>query len=278
MLLGTAKRLKEMEKSINCCVKFIFQSAEEGPGGAKGLCDDGLMDQVDTVIGCHIYPDKPAGTISLNKTCQSAGSHGFRIFLKGKSSHVAKPHQGVDAIAMAVRIYSDIQMMRARELNPFDPVIIGIGEIHGGHANNVICDDVMMHGTIRTHRNELDEQIYTRIQQIAKSVAEDMGGSATVETAKFYPVLINDPNVSDAILQAGEAVVGKDNVYEMPPTMGAEDFAYYTLYKPSAMFALGAMPADGNYTPLHNGKMRINEDVLDIAPNVFIRFILDQMN
>lgn len=278
MLLGTVKKLKEMEKDINCCVKFIFQAAEEGPGGAKGICDDGLMDQVDMVIGCHIYPDKPAGKISLNKTCQSAGSHGFRIYLNGKSCHVAKPHQGVDAIAMAVRVYSDIQIMRARELNPFDPVIIGIGEIHGGHANNVICDQVMMHGTIRTHRNDLDTHIYNRIEQIAQSVAADMGGSATVETAKFYPVLINDPNISDAVIQAAESVVGKDNVYEMPPTMGAEDFAYYTLYKPSAMFALGAMPADGSYTPLHNGKMRINEDVLDIAPNVFIRFILDQMN
>lgn len=277
MLLGTAKKLKEMEKDIKCCIKFIFQSAEEGPGGAKGICDDGLMDQVDMVIGCHIYPDLPAGTISLNKVCQSAGSHGFRIYLNGTSCHVAKPHMGVDAIAMAVRVYSDIQIMRARELNPFDPVVIGIGEIHGGHANNVICDQVMMHGTIRTHSNDLDKQIYERIEQIAHSVAEDMGGTASVETAKYYPVLINDPTVSDNILQAAEAVVGKDNIFEKPLTMGAEDFAFYTLYKPSAMFALGAMPSDGNYTPLHNKKMMINEDVLDIAPNVFIQFILEQM-
>ena len=278
MLLGTAKKLKEMEKDIGCCIKFIFQSAEEGPGGAKPICDDGLMDEVDTVIGCHIYPDKPTGTISLNKVCQSAGSHGFRIYLNGKSSHVAKPHMGVDAIAMAVRVYNDIQIMRARELNPFDPVIIGIGEFHGGHANNVVCDQVMMHGTIRTHRNDLDEHIYNRIEQIAQSVAKDMGGSAVVETAKYYPVLINDGAVSDAILQAAEAVVGKDLIYEAPLTMGAEDFAFYTLYKPSALFALGAMPADGNYTPLHNGKMTINEDVLDIAPNVFIQYVLNQMN
>lgn len=277
MLLGTAKKLKEMGKDIKCCVKFIFQAAEEGPGGAKGICDDGLMDQVDMVIGCHIYPDRPAGTVSLNKVCQSAGSHGFRIYLKGKSCHVARPHQGVDAIAMAMRVYSDIQIMRARELNPFDPVVIGIGEIHGGHANNVICDEVMMHGTIRTHRNDLDAHIYQRIEQIAHSVAADMGGSAVMETAKFYPVLINDSGVSDAIIHAAEAIVGKDMVKEAPLTMGAEDFAYYTLYKPSAMFGLGAMPADGKCVPLHNRKMTINEDVLDIAPNVFIQFVLDQM-
>lgn len=277
MLLGTAKKLKEMEKDIRCCVKFIFQAAEEGPGGAKGICDDGLMDLVDTVIGCHIYPDRPTGTIALNKVCQSAGSHGFRIYLKGKSCHVAKPHQGIDAIAMAMRVYSDIQIMRARELNPFDPVVLGIGEIHGGHTNNVICDEVMMHGTIRTHCNDLDEYIYQRIMEIAHSVASDMGGSAVVETVKFYPVLINDPNISDSVIRAAETVVGKDMIKEAPLTMGAEDFAYYTLYKPCAMFGLGAMPADGNCVPLHNKKMTINEDVLDVAPNVFIQFVLDNM-
>jgi len=277
MLLGTAKKLKEMEKEIQCCVKFVFQSAEEGPGGAKTLCDDGLMDQVDMMIGCHLYPDKPSGTVSINKICQNAGSHGFKVHLYGKSCHVAKPHQGVDAIAMAVRVCTDIQIMRARELNPFDPVIIGIGEIHGGKANNVVCDYVMMHGTIRTHSNELDEHIYKRIEQISQGVATDMGGSAIVETTKYYPVLINDTAVADAIIQTAEKIVGRDKLYESPLTMGAEDFAYYTLCKPSAMFCLGAMPADGKFAPLHNGKMTVNEDVLDIAPNVFIQFVLDNM-
>ena len=135
----------------------------------------------------------------------------------------------------------------------------------------------MLHGTIRTHRNDLDAHIFKRIEEIAHSVAADMGGNAVVETAKYYPVLINDSNVADAILKAAEKVVGSENVGEMTLTMGAEDFAYYTQYKPSAMFALGAMPADGTSTPLHNGKMMINEDVLDIAPNVFIQFVLDNM-
>jgi amidohydrolase len=277
MLLGTAKKLKEMENDIHCCVKFVFQSAEEGPGGAKTLCDDGLMDQVDLMIGCHIYPEKPTGTISLNNTCQNAGSHGFKIYLQGKSCHVAKPDQGVDAIAMAMRVYSDIQIMRARELNPFDPVVIGIGEIHGGKTNNVICDNVMMHGTIRTHRNDLDAHIYKRIEEIAHSVANDMGGIARVETTKHYPVLLNDKDIAQAIINSAQKVVGKDMIRQSPLTMGAEDFAYYTLYKPSALFCLGAMPEDGNFAPLHNGKMTINEDVLDIAPNVFIQFVLDNM-
>ena len=277
MLLGTAKKLKEMEKEIKCCVKFVFQASEEGPSGAKRICEDGFMDQVDMIIGCHIMPDQPAGTVLTNKTCCNAGSHGFRIYLNGKSCHVARPQQGVDAIAMAARVYSDIQIMRARELDPFEPVVIGIGEIHGGNANNVVCDQVMMHGTIRTHRDEMDKLIYRRIEEIAENVAKDMGGTARVETSKYNPALRNDHYLADALWEAGVKTIGTENVKEKPLSMGAEDFSHYTYYKPGAMFNLGVMPADGKYVPLHNGKMMVNEEVLDIAPNVFIQFVLDQM-
>ena len=277
MLLGTAKKLKEMEKEIKCCVKFVFQASEEGPSGAKRICEDGFMDQVDMIVGCHIMPDQPAGTVLTNKTCCNAGSHGFRIFLNGKSCHVARPQQGVDAIAMAARVYSDIQIMRARELDPFEPVVIGIGEIHGGNANNVVCDQVMMHGTIRTHRDEMDKLIYRRIEEIATNVARDMGGTATVETSKYNPALRNDHYLADALWDAGVKTVGAENVKEKPLSMGAEDFSHYTYYKPGAMFNLGVMPASGKFVPLHNGKMMVNEDVLDIAPNLFIQFVLDQM-
>ena len=277
MLLGTAKALKAMEKDIKCCVKFVFQASEEGPSGAKRICEDGFMDQVDMIIGCHIAPDQPAGTILTNKTCCNAGSHGFRIHLQGKSCHVARPQQGVDAIAMAARVYSDIQIMRARELDPFEPVVIGIGEIHGGNANNVVCDHVMMHGTIRTHRDEMDKLIYRRIEEISESVAKDMGGSAYVETSKYNPALRNDHYLADAIVEAGIKVAGAENVKEKPLSMGAEDFSHYTYYKPGAMFNLGVMPADGKYVPLHNGKMMVNEDALDVTPKLFVQFVLDQM-
>ena len=117
----------------------------------------------------------------MNPVCQNAASHGFKIHLHGKACHAARPHQGVDAIAMAVRVYSDIQIMRTRELNPIQPAIISIGEIHGGKTNNVVCDYVMMHGTIRTHDNALDNQIFKRITDIAQSVDADMGAEAAFQ-------------------------------------------------------------------------------------------------
>ncbi len=278
MLLGTAKALKAMEKDIHCCVKFVFQACEEGPSGAKRLCEDGLMDQIDMIIGCHVGPDKPAGVIQTNKTCSNAGSHGFKIHLEGKPCHVARPHQGVDALAMAVRVYTDIQIMRAREMDPMEPVVIGIGEIHGGTARNIVCGSAYLHGTVRTLNDETDKKVFKRMESICTSVANDMGGSAYIEYGGYNPALRNDHATADAIIAAAEKVVGPDMVQEKPISMGAEDFSHYTYHKPGAMFNLGVMPADGNIVPLHNSKMIVNEDVLDVAPKVFIQFVLDQMD
>lgn len=277
MLLGTAKALKAMEKDIHCCVKFIFQSAEEILGGAKTICDTGFMDQVDTILCCHILPGLPLGSIGLSRTCDSACTRYFNLHLYGKASHVALPHQGVDAIAMAVRVYSDIQLMRARELNPLEKVVIGIGTIHGGEASNIICDHVEMDFTIRTQSTALDNHIYARIQQIANSVAADMGGTAEFEPLTFSPALHNDLTVCDQVEAAAAAVLGPEKVLEKDESMGGEDFSYYLEHKPGCIFWLGVSDSSA-YTPLHNEKFVVNEDALEIAPKVFIQYILDQMN
>ena len=183
---------------------------------------------------------------------------------------------GVDAIAMAVRVYNDIQFLRARELNPIEPVIIGVGSIHGGEVNNIVCDHVVMDLSVRTQRTELDEHIFNRITHIAKSVAEDMGGRAELEVHKYSPALRNDLAALDRLENAAKKVVGPENVRSKSDSMGAEDFAYYLRHKPGCMFSLGTMECQPP-VPLHNGKMLVNENALEVAPKVFIQYILDQM-
>lgn len=277
MLLGTAKALKEMESEINCCVKFLFQSCEEGTAGAKLVCDDGFMDDVDQIIACHITADQPAGVVLIGQDCVNASSHSFRIHLQGKAAHVARPHMGVDAIAMGARIYHDIQVMRAREIDPFQPLVIGIGEFHGGHANNVICDEVVMHGTVRALSDETDAKVFRRMTQIVESVAGDMGGSGWIESYNYTPCVINDPGVRDGLRTASAQVVGDCQIYERPGSMGAEDFSFYLQHKPGAMFNIGVAPDMENIIPLHSGKLVIDEDALDIGPSIFIQFILNNM-
>ena len=279
MLLGTAKALKEMEKDIHCCVKFVFQASEEGVSGANLLCEDGLMDDIDFITACHVVPNMKVGTIQSNKTCSNASSRGFRIKLTGRSCHVSKPQDGVDAIAMATRVYTGIQMMRAREIDPFESLIINIGEFHAGTANNIVPGYAEMTGTIRSLKNETDAYAYRRIQEIAESTAKEMGGSAEVVTYKFSPCLINDHAVVDMVFEAAEKIIGKENInYNKPISMGAEDFAYYTLKKPGAQFGIGICPADGKFAPLHNGNFILNEDGLTTAPAIWVQIVLDQMD
>lgn len=277
MLLGTIKELKAMEKDIKCCVKFIFQSAEEILGGAKSICETGFMDQVDEIIACHINAEYMVGQFLINRTCNSACSRGFKLHLYGKASHVANPHKGVDAIAMAVRVYNDIQFMRARELNPIEKVVIGVGTIHGGTVNNIVCDHVEMNVSVRTQNTQLDEHIYKRITQIAESVAADMGGRAELETYKYTPALINDLRIADDLEAAAAKVLGSENVFPKKEAMGGEDFAYYLQHKPGAMFNVGILDEDMPYVPAHNGKMVISENSLEAAPKIFVQYVLDRM-
>lgn len=278
MLLGTAKALKEMEQDIHCCVKFVFQSCEEILGGAKSLCEDGLMEEIDSILACHITPTQPAGFVRISNGCSNASSRGFRIHLHGKACHGSAPHMGVDAIAMAANVYQNLQLLSTRQLAPREPVVIGVGEIHGGTANNIVAEDCVMNCTMRTLNGKTDEFAYNQIQKIAKSAAEVFGGTATVETYKFTPCLMNDAEAAKAVVTAAEKVVGKDMVDpDKPYELGAEDFAYFAQEKPGVMISLGVQPADGSVVPLHNGKMMVNEDALDIAPKVFIQYILDTM-
>ena len=277
MLLGTAKALKAMEKDIKCCVKFVFQSAEEILGGAKSLCDDGFMEQVDEIIANHINAEYYVGDFLINRTCNSACSHGIKLHLYGKSSHVAKPHNGVDAIAMAVRVYNDIQLMRARELNPIEKVVIGVGAIHGGTVNNIICDHVEMNVSIRSQSTEMDKFIYKRITQIAESVSADMGGSAKLETYKYVPPLINDLKIVEALETAATKVIGTGRILPRKEGMGGEDFAYYLQHKPGAMFNIGIREKDWPHIPGHNGKLVVSENALELGSKIFVQYVLDRM-
>ena len=275
MLLGTAKMLKEVEDELPCEVRLFFQAAEEyAPGGARLMCEDGVMEGVDAIIGAHISPSIPLGTIATNYGTMSASSHGFFIDLYGKSCHVSTPQHGIDAIAMATRVYSDIQFMRARELDPKAPVVVGIGELHGGSANNVVCDHVRMHGTIRTLSDKVHDYVFSRITNIANSVAEDMGGRAEVSTSKHYPSIQNTPEIASVIVEIARDLLGEDACNDKKESsMGGEDFAFYLLSGKGAFFHIGMKSDKYEFAPLHNPHFIVDEDAMATGPRIFYEFV-----
>ena len=153
--LDTCRRLNEMREKINCRVKIIFQAAEEyPPSGAKLMVEDGVMEDIDCIVALHVGPGKSVGTISVLAGPENATSDGFHLEFYGKTAHAAAQQSGVDAIMMAVKAYTEIEFMIAKEIKATDPIIFNVGAIHGGVANNIVCDHCSMYCTLRTHKNE----------------------------------------------------------------------------------------------------------------------------
>ena len=275
MLLGTAKMLKAIEGDLPCRVLLVFQAAEEyAPGGAYLMCEDGVCEGIDVILGLHVNPRFPVGTVAFNSREMSASSHGFFLEVYGKSSHVASPHRGVDAIALACRIYNDIQVMRSRELDPLLPALVGIGEFHGGTANNILCDHVHMHGTIRALNENVDAYLYRRIGEIARSVAEDAGGRIELTTTKHYPVLINNSKVASDLARVVRGMEDITLIDDLDPSMGAEDFAFFTRRIPGVYFRIGAKNGD-EVIPLHNNRFSPSEEALTVGPRIFLQYIME---
>ena len=279
ILLGTIKELNEIRDKINCRVKFIFQSAEEyeTPGGML-MAQDGVMEEIDVIVSCHVDPFFDVGTVIIDPGRRGANSHGFTVELYGKSAHAAYQNNGIDAIAMGVKVYTALQFMIAKEIDPLEPCVLNIGAFNAGETNNVIADYCRLYGTLRTHSNEVSNYVLKRINEIAEAVASEMGGRCKVEQTKFLPSLYNDEEVTEKMRKAAVKVVGEENIRSKKPTMGGEDFSYFLNEKPGMMFRLGIRNESKGITSTgHTSIFDVDEGCIDIGIKVFKQFVLDNM-
>ena len=241
ILLDTVRRITEIRDKVNCRVKFLFQSAEEyPPSGARLMAEDGVMDDIDCVLALHVDTGYDAGQIGISEGPQNATSDGFYLEFYGKSAHAANQQKGIDAIMMAVKAYTEIEFMIAKEIKALDPIIFNVGSIHGGVTNNIICDKCTMYCTLRTQKEENADYILGKIKKIIASVADISGGEAKFVENKHYPIVINDPTVTERVRLAAIKTVGAEQVIRKKTQgMGGEDFSYFANLKPGCMFRLG---------------------------------------
>lgn len=280
MLLGTAKALFERKEQIACRVKLLFQPSEEGMvSGAQVMIENGVMDDIDVIIGVHVENWLEAGSIGVCKGNSMASSRNFQIEIFGKSAHATLPQTGQDALAAAVRIYTGIQQMMAREINPFSQYVCSIGKLEAGSSQNVVADHALMLGTIRTYDMELDEFLIRRIQEIAKHAAAEIGARAEVRSKVKSLCLYNDPYLSELVLAAAEKVVGKERIAEMPMKLSSEDFSRYLAKKPGVFLRLGTRnERKGITSNAHNNDFMIDEDALAAGSGTCVQFVLDNMH
>lgn len=268
MLLGAAELLKENVNDINGTVKLVFQPDEEGFTGAKSMIAAGVLEnpKPDIGIALHVHSGTPSGLVLCGRGTYMAGCTLFRITVKGTGCHGAMPETGVDPINIAAHIYLSLQEIVSREISAKDPAVVTIGKFSSGEAPNIIPQNAVIEGTIRTFDRELSAKILKRIGEIAENTAKAFRGEAeTVEIASAPP-LVNNPQLADKVAGYTKTLFGEDSVYVIDGGgMGSEDFASYTYEIPCAYLLIGAGTAEENELygkPMHNEKVVFNEDIL----------------
>ena len=278
--LDTLRRVHEMRDRINCRVKFIFQAAEEyGPSGARLMVADGVMEDIDCIVALHCDTNFKVGTVAMFPGPQNATSDGFMLDFYGKAAHAARQQEGIDANVMALRAFADMEFMIAKSFSAKEPIIFNVGAIHGGTANNIICDHCSMFCTLRTWNDRVAEAAIANIKKIAQCVAETAGGSATYTEKKHYPILQNHERLTALMRESAARALGEDKIFVNSRGLGGEDFSYFASEKPGCMLRLGVVPPDRVKIPgVHNECFLPDEDALEVGVRVLLQFILDHHN
>jgi amidohydrolase len=282
MLLGAAHYLSR-HRNFDGTVYLIFQPAEEGGAGARKMIEDGLFAQfpMEAVYGMHNWPGLPAGSFGVIPGPMMASSNEFRVVVKGKGAHAAQPHRAIDPVMVAVQIAQAWQTIISREKNPLETAVLSITQIHAGSATNVIPDEAVLIGTVRTFSTGVLDLIERRMEEMAGGVAAAFGASVDFGFKRNYPPLINHPEQTAFAIGAMQAVVGAANVNtDVEPTMGAEDFAFMLQAKPGCYVFIGN--GEGEHRAgghglgpcqLHNGSYDFNDQLLPVGASYWVRLV-----
>lgn len=280
-LLCAARILSDMRASLTGTVKFFFQPAEETDGGAERMIKAGCLEnpRVDHVLGYHVAPEYPAGTIAVRYGYTHASSDMFDITVRGVKSHGAYPDEGVDAIVAASQIVTAVQSIVSRNVLSTDPCVITVGKFHAGTAGNVIADRAELSGTMRTTTADTREKAMRRLREVSEGVAAAMGAEASVSYRPGYIAQRNDDAVMDAVVETARECIGEENIFnKKDPSMGVEDFAFYSRERPSAFFFVGTGFQDRVNYGIHHGKFEADESALDVAVLIEVMSCLRLMN
>ena len=265
-LLGTAKILNQLRDQFSGKVLLVFQPAEELiPGGAKQMLQDGVFKdhKPDVIIGQHVYPSLPAGTIGLKPGMYMASSDEIYIDIKGKGGHAAIPHKINDTVLAASQVIVSLQQVASRLAPTGIPTVLSFGKVVADGANNVIPDQVRIEGTFRTMDEEWRSIAKQKIKSIAESTARAMGVKAEVLIKDGYPFLVNNPDLSKQIKKHAQVYLGKEQVKDLEIRMTAEDFAWFTQEYQACFYRLGtAIPGKEDDTNLHSSSFYVDENAI----------------
>ncbi len=274
MLLGLAKELADMDGDTPLNALLIFQPAEEGPGGAKGIVDSGILEKYDVrrIFAFHMAPSEIPGAIMARPMEMMSKSSELTISIHGKSAHIASPHKGIDALHIGCLFLNALYDMEASIFPPEEFRLLKFGKFNGGTVRNAVAKEAVLEGTLRAFREETFCQLFDEIGRIAKEYEKKYGCSIRIHFTEGYPPTINDPRLYE---EAKEAL-SKERFPSCPefitlrkPSMASDDFSYYLQKVPGLYLFLGT----GNKTPLHSSTFDFDESSLEIGVRAYLRLL-----
>ena len=258
MLLGAAKYLAET-RNFDGTVVVIFQPAEEGGGGGREMCEDGMMDRwgIQEVYGMHNWPGRPVGSFSIRPGAFFAATDQFEITIEGKGGHAAKPQETVDSTLVAAHTVTALQSIVSRNADPVDQIVVSVTSIESSSkAFNVIAQRVHLKGTVRTMAKETRDLAETRLKAICEGTAATFGATAEVKYHRGYPVMVNHEDQTEFAASVARSVSG--DCEEAPLVMGGEDFAFMLEERPGAYILVG----NGDTAMVHHPEYNFNDDAI----------------
>jgi hippurate hydrolase len=270
MLLGAARYLAETRNFAGDAV-VIFQPAEEGGAGAAAMIKDGLLDRfaIDQVYGMHNGPGIPVGSFAIRSGPIMAATDSIDIRIEGLGGHAARPHKCIDSVLVGAQLITALQSIVSRTIDPLESAVISMCEFHAGNARNVIPQTAELRGTVRTLTDEVRELVEKRVREVVAGVAQMTGARIDLEYERGYPVVVNHASQTEVATQVAKEIAGETNVHDMPPLMGAEDFAYMLEQRPGAFIFCG----NGNSAGLHHPAYNFNDEAIVYGTSYWIKLV-----
>lgn len=280
ILLGAAKLLLEMPPETGN-VKLLFQPAEEGLCGARAMIEDGALDnpKVEAIAGLHVYAQNEIGTIAVTPGLSSGAVDVFTVTIIGEGGHAAHPYLATDPITITAEVISGLQQIISRKVNPLSSAVLSVTRIEGGSTNNVIPSNVTFSGTVRTIDPYARDLVEKEMKKIIKGITEAFGAKFTLDYKRGFPSVYNDPALIPFLEETAEGVLGENAIFYGKPSMGGEDFSFYTEKIPGTMFRLGVgNHAQGINGSLHSPNFNIDENALPIGSTMLSSWAHNYLN
>lgn len=281
ILVGAAAVLKSIEAELPVCVKLIWQPAEEGGGGAEVLVKAGVLDgrvgpKVDAIFGLHGWPGLPLGMIASRPGPLLAATDYFEATFVGKGGHAAFPHFTRDPIVTAAEAIVNLQQFASREMDPTDSAVVSVTRISAGTADNIIPNEATFLATVRTLTREARKLAGEAIRRRCEGIAAANGCTVRFRWEDGYPATVNDPAMTDYVMQVTKATLGPDRYLPAArAVMGGEDFAYYLEKVPGCFFMLGVQPPDRtDYPGLHTDHYDFTDAAIGVGIRMYVQLVL----